>query len=225
MGRLRLVPGLSVCERPGEVWLQGDAPDESLDARLRALPGAQRFAVLPDRQLVATGARVPHGHLPDGPWQPLARWLEVRLRAPGLAGKAGRRVPVRLVRCSAEAEPAVLVTTLAAWEAYAVAAPQVRLDRWSFALGAAGEVVVRGSPLPPIPGEAFVEREGVAVPAGWAWEPAVDAAVLRDVLGLCAGDLALLRAGGGWDHVAADSFVRASRSAARASAREGAHDG
>jgi hypothetical protein len=221
LGPLRRLAGVTVHEAREEVWLQGNGADEALERSLRALPGARRFAVLSDGQLLESGKRVPYGFLPDGAWQPLAQWLAVRLDAAGLAGRLAERVPLRLVRSALVREANVLLTSLQAWRAYGSEAAQVRLERWSFAVNDAGSVVVRGEPLPPLPGQHFVEVEGVAVPAGWTWQPAVEAAVLRELLGLRDNDLALLHPDGTWDHVSGDNFVRASRSAIRQSAGEG----
>jgi MoxR-vWA-beta-propeller ternary system domain bpX2 len=215
LGPLRRVSGVTACERREGVWLQGPAADVELEAALRALPGGRRYTVLADGQLVAAGTRVPHGYLPEGPWLPLPEWFGVRLDPASLAGRPGPGILLQLVPSSKFREAAVLLTTLDAWSAYAGTAPQIRLDRWSFALSDAGEVIVRGTPLPPIRGLAFVESEGIAVPAGWTWTPLVDAAVLRDLLGLEPGDLALLRPDGPWDRLPADVFVRATRSAVR----------
>jgi len=225
LGRLRLVPRLSVCEQAEEIWLQGEGGDESLEAALRGLPGGRRFSVLADRQLLADGARVPHGYLPEGPWHPLAEWLGVTLDPAGLAGKIAEGVPVHLVRSSSPRAANVLLLALETWQEYGASAPQVRLERWSFAVSDDKAVIVRGLPLPPLPGQAFVEREGVAVPAGWDWSPPVEPAVLRDVLGLTAGDLALLHTDGAWERIPADAFVRAVRSAIRLSGEETAHVG
>jgi hypothetical protein len=111
----------------------------------------------------------------------------------------------------------VLWTTLAAWHDWAERAGQVRLDRLAFAVKSASEVVVRGSPVPPIPGRRFVQTGGVAVEAGWACSPPLDADVVGELLGLAPHDLALLHPDGNFDHVPAESFVRATRSAVRMS--------
>lgn len=224
LGPLRRRPGVTVHETGAGLWLQGDGPDETLELSLRALPGARRYVVLPDGQLLEAGKRVPHGFLPAGTWHSLTQWLEVSLDAAGLAGRLTEGVLLRLVRSTGVRAENVLLTGLSAWSAYGSDAAQVRLERWSFAVSAGGGVVVRGEPLPPLPGQPFVETEGVAVPAGWAWEPAVDASVLRELLALDGSDLALLHPDGTWDHVGGEDFIRASRSAIRLSA-EGGGDG
>ena len=109
----------------------------------------------------------------------------------------------------------LLRTSAATWVAYGETAAQVRLDRWTFAINDNGDVLIRGQPLPPIPGDRLVEVEGIVVPAGWTWSPALAASVLRQVCGLETGELALLHPDGGWERVSASCFVRASHSAIR----------
>ena len=60
---------------------------------------------------------------------------------------------------------------------------------------------------------------GIAVAAGWSWEPAVDAEIVADVSGIMDGDVALLADAGSTltiEVIRREQFVRASRSAARA---------
>jgi hypothetical protein len=76
-------------------------------------------------------------------------------------------------------------------------------------------VLIRGTPLPPLPGERWVERNGIATPAGWCWDPPVDASVLCSSLEIERGDVVLLESSQ-WQIVAAADWVRATRSAVRA---------
>ena len=57
--------------------------------------------------------------------------------------------------------------------------------------------------------------DGVAVPAGWNWRPAVEPAIVRNLLGLAAGDIALWHEDGRWEQIEGDAFVRATRAAVR----------
>ena len=215
LGRLRRCPGLTVCESEGVAWLRGTTIDEHLEPLLAALPAGHKFDVLPDGQLRAPGRCVPCGRLPTGEWTRLDVWLRPKLPAVLFPGCTDERVPLRLVRSPQVSEPTLLRTTLAAWVAYASRAPQVRLDRWAFAASATGEVLVRGAPLAPLPGVHWVERQGIAVPAGWVWEPAVEPAVIRELLELEPDDLVLWHPDGQYDRLACGDFVRATRSAVR----------
>ncbi|HZN34448.1 MAG TPA: hypothetical protein VFB80_11540 [Pirellulaceae bacterium] len=124
-------------------------------------------------------------------------------------------VPLQLAPGGALREPALLETSLDLLCEYALTAPQWRIDRWSFVAQASRRVLVRGSPLPPLPGTHWVETEGICVPAGRSWSPAVEPAVVRQLLGLEPGVLALLREDATWDRINPDDWVRASRSAFR----------
>jgi hypothetical protein len=128
-------------------------------------------------------------------------------------------------------EASLLLSRFDLWAAYAIEAPQIRLNPWRFAVAADGRVAVHVQPqakrvanlssaLPPLPGRRWVEQDGVAIPAGWSWTPAVDAALLREVFGLAEGDVALWHADGTWERIAAEEFVRATRAAVRATAKE-----
>jgi hypothetical protein len=214
-GRLRLVAGVEVCEQPDAIWLRGPQDPEELRRQLAAVARARRFSVLPDGQLLPIGARVPQGRLPPGPWEALTRWMGLEAPPAARAGRSGAAIALGLVRSERVEESTLLLTEFDVWAAYAVEAPQVRLDLWRFALAADGRVAIHGQRLPPLPGQRWVEREGIAVPAGWTWTPAVDARLVRQIFGLSAGDVALWHEDGAWERIAADAFVRATRAAVR----------
>jgi hypothetical protein len=223
-GSLRLVSGIDACEHQRRLWLRGTSLDERLELQLRALPGAERFLLLADGQLVPPEARVPRGRLPPGPWARLDDWLSVELPGTVWPGLAASREPFKLVRSDQEEEASVLLLHFDDWHDYCVSAPQARLDCWHFAVCADGRVVVCGQPLPPLSGLRGTARDGVAVPAGWSFEPPIDRAVLQLRLGLAAGDVALFSPDGTWEWLRRDDFVRATRSAVRASAEALHHD-
>jgi hypothetical protein len=217
LGRLWRIAGIKVCEDEGNVWLRGCNVDEITDNLLRTLPSIERFTVLPDRQLIASGNTVPKGFLPEGTWTDLREWMSIRLPTAGFGGDCTNQVALRLIRCHIPLEPNLLVTTWTIWSDYTKEAAQIRLDPLSFAMTTGERVAVRGTPLPPIRGHRFVQQQGVATPVGWTWTPSVDPDVVRESLRLETNDLALLHTNGEWDHILADDFVQASRSAVRIS--------
>lgn len=224
-GGLRLVLDIEVCQAADHVWLRGQRLEKGLEHRLRTLPGAARFWVLADGQLLPVGARVPHGWLPDGPWLSLARWLGIEMPRPCAAADPGPLVPLELQPSFEFVEPSVLLTSMGHWKTCADDCPQVRLDRWRFAVARDGRVVVVGQPLPSLPGERLVEHEGIAVSAGYFWSPPVEPCIVRERFALEAGDLALWHADGTWERIAAGDFVRATRAAIRATAEGLVHRG
>jgi hypothetical protein len=220
LGPLRRWSALEVCEAGEAIWLRAARLDNEQWDFCRRLPGADRYEVLADGQLLPAGALVPRGYLPAGPWQALSAWLQLELPAAAASLATPPRIPLRLAPAHEPRAAAWLLTSLAEWCAYAQLAPKARLARWSFAADAAGRVVVRGAPLPPLRGTHYVEESGIAVPAGWHWSPAVEAAVVRAALRLEQGDCALWFADGSWQRIAAGDWVRATRSAARLSLEE-----
>ena len=214
---LRTARQVQALEVDGAVWLEGSLLDDALELRLRSVPGAERFHVDAVGQLVAEGRRIPSGKLPSGNWRPLRELISVELPRRAFTGVTAQRLSLQLVRGGKPAEPALLRVSLQAWHAYATRAPQIRLERSTFAVSQTGEALIRGTPLPPLAGERFVEDAGIVVPAGWTWTPAVEATVVREAFGLNPGELALWGTDGSWERLADDDFVRATRSAVRLS--------
>ncbi len=174
---LRTLGGLEIHddEPAGEIWVRVTESTDAIQAALKGLPAATAYRVLEDGQLCRLDRRVPQGFIPEGPWENLAKWMDVELPRAALPGRLSHRVPLRLIRHHEPREANLLLATMADWLSYGSTAPQVRLDRWQFAVSADREVLIRGLPLPPIPGQRFVEDYGIAVPSGWHWSPDVDA--------------------------------------------------
>ena len=134
-------------------------------------------------------------------------------------------------RCGGSArgeQPAgLLLLDSAAWADYVHDAPAVRLARLQFALSDGGTVLVRGLPLPALPGTAFTLEAGIACPCGFAWSPAVKAEAIAEAMQLKKDEIALFTwhrrpADGVWDElscevVPANAWVSVTRSAVRIS--------
>ena len=223
LGHVRLLPAdaAEACVDGQSIWVRGDDLTEPLDLALRKIPGARRFEVLEDNRARPMGAHLCVGHLPAGPWAPLCDLLALKPQPAALAGRLPAGVPCRLARADRELPANLLLTQLLVWTQWANNAPLIRLARLTFAVADDGRVVVRGTPLPPLPGQTMVEQAGVATLCGLRWWPPVDAENLRALLGLKEGDLAILSADGDCEVISGELFVPASRSAVRLTA-EGA---
>src|SRR5262245_57667307 len=198
---LRMEAGIEVLEAHESLWLRGKSRDERIDLLLRRLPGATRCEVLPDGQLLPEGRRLPGGRLPEGPWVAIKSWAAVELPLATLAARCTQHVAIHLEPVSANDDPDLLVCTLADWSGYATRAPQVRLEKLTFAVSADGRVIVRGKPLPPIPGSRYFERAGIAVPCGWGWPSWLTAELVRAALKIEPGAVALFSPAGTWGEI------------------------
>jgi hypothetical protein len=219
LATLRLETAIEIAEAGTEVWLRGQAGDDALDPKLSALPARGRFELFPSNQLRQTGQRVPSARLPDMRWQPLGAWLQVELPVAALPANEPAPIPLGLVRSADEREPELLLTTLEEFTRFATQAAQVRLDRLQFAAAADGRLLVRGKPLPPLPGRRFVLHDGVAVAAGLKWKPGVSAEVLARRFGISGDALVLWKDDGAITRLHAEQFVPATRGAVRATAQ------
>jgi len=217
LGALRLLPGIDVAQSGDGIWVRGKTINDELDRELLKLPTQQRFEVIGQDQLRPVGSRIPTGQLPSLQWTPLAQWLSVRLPPAALAGEVRERVALQLVRSTQPREPTVFLTDLESWTKFATRAPEIRLRHLQFAVADDDRVLVKGSPLPSIPGKQFVDHDGVAVPVGFGWSPALDAAVVRRLFGVGEGGLAVWHEDGTLTLLSSEQFVPATRSAARMS--------
>lgn len=228
---LRLRPNLRAALDPhrgvggdplaGDLWLRGDAMDEALDRVIRQLAPAARFSISTAGQgeeLIPHGHLLPVARLPDRlQWQPLDELFAIERPAAALPGHPPSPVKIAIIRCDTERPAAMLRTSLVTWATYAERAPGIRLRALRFA-ASAGEVLITGQPLPPLPGERLWTSDGIVVPCGWTWSPPVDAATLRRALSLREHDVALFGDDGSWQYVPAEAFVAARRSAVRRTA-------
>jgi hypothetical protein len=221
---LRLTRGLEVAEKTPFIWLRGNANDEHIEPLLRALPAVVRYELFPNNRLRRLEHRIPSDTLPAFPWQPLNAWLRVQMPfSSGLPERVDappQGIALRLIRCAEERTPELLVTSLSEWQVFAQSAPEIRLRHLRFAADAAANIVVRGRPLPPLPGSQFVLDGNIAIKSGFTWEPTVGAEVLSRRLGLSPEALALLHEDGTFTRIEGEQFVSASRSAVRETTAE-----
>lgn len=216
---LRRHPGIEVCEVLENLWLRGAELSEVLEVALRSLPVMQ-YSVLSDGQLRRIDQRVPKGWLPHGPWQPLTAWMRLDLQSAAFPAQLPVPVRLQLERTQTVQEPNALVTEAGHWLAYATTASEIRFKPLRFAMAEDGRVLIHGRPVPPIPGQRCVESQGVCLPCGYGLVPAVEPTIVRRLLNAPTEQIVLFRSDGSLERLDAESFVAASRSAVRESAKE-----
>ncbi|GAA4043356.1 hypothetical protein GCM10022409_31680 [Hymenobacter glaciei] len=216
LGRVRQLPGLQVAEAAGQLWLRGLPATGELPLPVRGLPALAVYALDADGRLFPAGQRTPTGRLPVGlAWQPIRAFVPLELPTAALPAQGAPAYRVQL-RASVRAEAGVgLLTTLAAWHAYAETAPEIRLRALRFAVAADGRVLLLGTPLPPLPGQELWLHAGLLLPAGFDFEAPLLAPLLREKLQTAADDVLLFAADGSWECVPASAVLPVTRSAVR----------
>ena len=216
LAAIRLIPGIEVSEIDGTIWLRGQRGDEKLGAKLSALPATARYEWLASNQLRRIEERIPSHRFPAVQWQRLDAWLQVEMPIAAVPAELPRPIPLRLVRSTDEKDPELLLARLDDLARFAATAARVRLEPLQFAANGNGDALVRGRPLPPVPGKRFVIHDAVAVPAGFSWEPAVSSEVLARRFGVSGDALILWNEDGTITRLHSEQFVALSRSAIRA---------
>jgi len=186
---LRLAPGLEVAVVDDALWVRGRGGDAALSLRLMAVPAQARYTWPEGEALRPVGSRLATARMPKTEWQLLRQWLQVTL--PMAALPPPPPVPLALALVTAvEMQPAnAFETTVERWAEWTNTAPAVRLKPLRVVASASGRVLVLGAPSPSIPGRAMVESDGIVVPAGYQWRPAVSATTVRRAFGAAAGTL------------------------------------
>jgi hypothetical protein len=107
----------------------------------------------------------------------------------------------------------LLLTSLETFKQHVLTAAQVRLGRLQFAADGQGNLLVRGKPLPPLPGQRYVLHQGVAVRAGFTWEPMVGAEVLARAFGVSGDSIVLWQEDDSLTRLHGEQFIPVTRSA------------
>jgi hypothetical protein len=215
LGALRAVDGVEVGRRDGVLWLRGATSDESINLELRKLPSMERYEILDNNRLRPSRSLIVSETLPELSWKPLRQWLQLEMPEAVYSGVPTGRVSLVLRRAASEQEAGILLVNLRDWAAYAVRAPLIRLRHLVYAVNGRGQALVRGKPLPSLPGEQFVDHGGLAVPVGFHWSPSVDVEVVKQAFGIGDNQLVLWRADGSLSSIAREQLVPVTRSGVR----------
>lgn len=225
LGAVRCLPGLRVAEAAGQLWLRGIETDVAPDLRLRQLPAVQTYVLDEYEYLFPAGGLTPVGKLDEMRWTPLAAYIRPELPTSALPGKVEEgRYPVRLVPSGRAEAGGALVTPLAVWRQYAATAPEVRLQGLRFAASEHDQVLVLGTPLPPVPGKEYWLTHNLLLPAGFDFELPLAAGLLDAKLNPRNDAVLRFAPDGSWEKIPKQALVPAGRSAARLTKGKGKDD-
>ncbi|MEI6948298.1 hypothetical protein V9K67_13965 [Paraflavisolibacter sp. H34] len=212
LGAVRSLPGLRAAAEGERVWLRGlpAAPPPAV----RALPLRGAWLLGEQGLLFPPGGHTPTGRLPEGTWQPLTDFLKVDLPVSGLPGQAEPHTTVQLVPSARFHEGAALLTDREGFRCWAEGAPQVRLQALRFTVSEQ-QVLLLGTPLPPLPGKEYWQSGSVLLPCGYDFDPPLLARLLAARFNAGGDAYLLFDPDGSWERVPFDCFAPLSRSAAR----------
>jgi len=207
------------------LWVRGGVLSEKLQQELKSVPWHRYYRILDGGKLAREDSRLPCGRLPQGEWKKLAEILVPELPSPAFPGLKPMRAGLKWAYGRKEKPAALLLTQAQAWWEYVETAPEIRLSVLGFALNDAGQVLVKGSPLPALPGAYFSLEQGVALPSGLEVDPRLSPVTLKRLLEAGDKGIALLQEDGTWSWIADECWRPATRSSVRMSLGEWGNPG
>lgn len=214
---LRAVPGIEVAETLSHLWLRGN-PSQTLEVLLRGLPAEGRFEWIKPSQLRPLSSRIPSVRFPDAPWLPIRDWCQVALPIAAWPAPNPRPIPLKWIRGGMPRESELLETTFSALLNWAQDAPKIRCHRLRFAVRSREQILVWGSPLPPIDGRHYVVQGRIASPSGWRWDPELPPESIELWLRAGADSLILLHPDSTFVRIHQEQFVPVTPSALKRTA-------
>ena len=224
LAEARLFPGIEIAAAGDTLWLRGAHFSPEIATAFKGVSGLEWREPLPGGRWrqpgdVLPGGTVPHDLVPAD-WRPLSDALVPEPPDFLPVHSPGERIPLRILPGGPERPANLLLLPLSDLCRWAESAPDVRLKPLRFAVNTAGEALVLGTPLPPLPGQPWWERQGIAIPCGCHAAPPLSPEILRRVLGVPehSRELVLLHPSGTREHIPGESLVSLNRASIRMSA-------
>lgn len=215
LGSVRCFQGLQAALEENKIWLRGITASTVPDVSLLKLPLKKTFLLDEQDNLFLTGAVTPIGKLQPLNWQPVASFINVESPLSSLPGKTSDKVNIQLKASSEEQRGVALLTSLTSWKTYAEIAPIARLNSLRFTVSEKKEVLIIGTPLPPLPGKEYWSNQNLLLPSGYDFEIPVMAKLISKKLQADKKDAILFDITGEWQRIPVSYFVPATRSSIR----------
>jgi MoxR-vWA-beta-propeller ternary system domain bpX2 len=214
LGPVRCMPGLQAAVEENIIWLRGITASVAPDLSLLKLPLKKTFLLDEEDNLFLTGALTPVEKLHKLNWQPVASFINIEAPVSALPGKTKNKVRIQLKNSYEERPGIALLTSLSAWKGYAETAPDTRLKALRYAVSENEEVLITGTPLPPLPGREYWGYENLLLPSGYDFEIPVMATLISQQL-QDKDDIIVFDPTAGWQRIPGSYFIPATRSSIR----------
>lgn len=215
LGKIRTMPHLTIALEGDFFYAKGFAVSKKTIPILAALPAQVVYELDANNLLFPKGKTTPIKTLPNLTWQPIRQVLPIEMPVAALSGQPPRQDLPTLVRADNSQKGTVLKTTISLWKQYAETAAAVRLAQLKFAVSEKGEVLIWGTPLPPIPGQEFWVSNGNFLPCGFDFELSLYSILIQKQWNALQDAILLFDKTGNWEKIALKNFVKGTRSAVR----------
>lgn len=213
LGNVRTLPGLSSREVDDIIYVRGIPENPSI--RIKKLPTLNTYTLSKSGELFPIGKSTPVAVISDLQWIPLQEYIDVEPPVSALPGTTDRKYSMALLPSNSERKGTAILTTLDIWKNYAESAPDIRLEKLSFAVSEQKKVLIMGNPLPAIPGQEFWASERFLIPCGFDFEFPILKELFQKKFIQAHSDRILLSSDGNIEIIPDYNFVKATRSAIR----------
>lgn len=197
---------LKIANEGDSMWVGGFSNAEIESVAVKSIPGKKIWHQR-DNRLFPQGSRLPFRTAPALLWTPIGRGLPLTLPAENHnLFSSGTPAPVRLSRSDAVHEAVAMTTTLKALGTFLENAAAVRLKSLRWTIFGGNSALVLGTPLLPVPGNAFWQRGNFLVPAGYDFEWPVIAGILQNKISLADSETIVWSTAGKWVRIPATAF-------------------
>ena len=214
LAAIRCIVGLLAAMDEGYIWLRGINAG-NLDNRIKQLPVKNTFIIDQKNQLFLPGGLTPVEILKDLQWLPLQDFIIVEAPVSAIPGITNEKIEIKIVVSAKERKGTALLTTLSAWKEYADMAPASRLMTVKFAVSEKNEVLIIGSPLPPLPGKEYWETQNILIPCGYDFQINMLPSFINKKWNDDKKAILLFYADSKWQRIEKNYFVQGKRSAVR----------
>ena len=212
---IRTITGLEAGEVNGEIWLRTHNIKQKVPLETWKIPFQKTFSIGENQLLFATDSLTPIGKLPEINWKPLSGFLPVVMPVSAFPGTSERKAKLRLIEKEQPQESKAMITSLTIWKKYGESALELKLQRLIFAVSSEDEVLIWGTPLPPIPGREYWKKGQIFLPNGYDFEFSHLGKVVERKLNLTNKSMILFQKNGQFSIIPEHYFVKATRSAIR----------
>jgi hypothetical protein len=179
LGALRSWENLKMAQDEGVIWIKDLRWDQVEAAEVKTIPYKTLYYAR-ENKLFPLHSLLPERNVPSLLFTPIERALPLSL--PALNHNyfgINQQVDVQLVPANQEEPACALVVDIEDLHTYIYQAPEVRLQHLQWVLINQQQALVMGTPVLPISGQAYWEKNDFLLPAGYNFEfhilhPAID---------------------------------------------------
>lgn len=178
LGLIRQWENLWLAFDDQKIWVKGFETTQLELLALKSIPFKTLYYTRKNK-LFKHGSLLPEGPVPNLSWIPIAKALPLQLPSFNFNFFGiQERISITLKQRTDEQVSLAMVTSISSLTAYIVHAPEIRLQLLNWTIVNQDQVLLLGTPLLPITGQAYWHRQDFLLPAGYDF----DLTLLHDIL-------------------------------------------